>query len=164
MRPLASKKDPKEPLWRPKGAQRSHCGGFGRLKWCPKAHFDGFGVPRCPQKLNLYDTDAPNWPQGPHFEGFGPQFADFNVFFDCVCVIFCIFSFRFSFCPAMLSLQPPSTSIISKNWQKQASPAENPAELASTPEASIISKSWQKQASPTENPGRTSIKTRSQHH
>ena len=126
LRPLASKKDPKEPLWRPKGAQRSHCEGFGRLKWCPKAHFDGFGVPRCPQKLNLYDTDAPNWPQGPHFEGFGPQFVDFNVFFDCVCVIFCIYSFRFSFCPAMLSLQPPSTSIISKNLQKQASPAEHP--------------------------------------
>merc|ERR1712110_45237 len=39
-----------------------------------------------------------------------------------------------------------------------------PAEPASKPEASIISKSWQKQASPTENPRRTSINTRSQHH
>ena len=97
LRPLASKKDPKEPLWRPKGAQRSHCEGFGRLKWCPKAHFDGFGVPRCPQKLNLYDTDAPNWPQGFHVEGFGPQFAYSNVFFVCVCVIYLLLQFSFDF-------------------------------------------------------------------
>ena len=138
LRPLASQKGAKGPLWRPKGAKTSHCEGPGRLKWCPKAHLDGFGVPRCPQKLHFNATDAQNWPQGLHFEGFGPQFVYFNVFFGGVCVIFCFYSYRLSFCPAMLSLQPPSTSIISKNWQKQASPAENPR--------------------------RTSIKTRSQHH
>ena len=82
LRPLASQKGAIEPLWRPKGPQRFHCEGHGRLNWCPKAHLDGFGVPRCSQKLLFYDTDAPNWPQGPHFEGFGPQFVYFNVFLN----------------------------------------------------------------------------------
>jgi hypothetical protein len=41
---------------------------------------------------------------------------------------------------------------------------KTPAEPASKAEASIISKIWQKQASPIENPRRTSINTRSQHH
>ena len=58
LRPFAPPIDPKEPLWRSKGAQRSHCEGLGRLKWSPKAHFDGFGVPRCPKKLHFYYTDA----------------------------------------------------------------------------------------------------------
>ena len=51
LRPLASQKGAIEPLWRPKGPQRFHCEGPGRLKWCPKAHLDGFGVPRCPQSF-----------------------------------------------------------------------------------------------------------------
>ena len=93
LRPLAPPKDPKEPLWRSKGTQRSHCEGLGRLKWSPKAHFDGFWVPRCPKKLNFYYTDAPNWPQGFNFEGFGLDFAYSRVFFECVCVIFLLLQF-----------------------------------------------------------------------
>ena len=87
------------------------------LKWCPKAHFEGFGVPRYPPKLHFYDTDAQNWSQGLHFEGFGPQFAYSSVFLVCFCAtFFCFYSLRLSFfCPAMLSLQPPSTSIRSKS-------------------------------------------------
>ena len=81
LRPLASQKGATEPLWRSKGSHRFHCEGPGRLKWCPKAHLDGFGVPRCPQKLHFYVTDAQNWPQGLHFEGFGLQFVYSNLFF-----------------------------------------------------------------------------------
>ena len=97
LRPLAPQKGAKEPLWHPKRAQRSHCEGPGRLKWCPKAHLDGFGVPRCPQKLHLYATDAQNWPQGFHFERFWPQFVYSKVFFECVCVMFLRSQFSFDF-------------------------------------------------------------------
>ena len=58
LRPLAHQKDSKELLWPSKGAQRSHCEGHGRLNWSPKAHFDGFWVPRCTKKLHFYYTDA----------------------------------------------------------------------------------------------------------
>ena len=154
LRPLASKKDPKEPLWHPKGAQRSHCEGFGRLKWCPKAHFDGFGVPRCPQKLHFYDTDAPNWPQGPHFEGFGPQFVYSNVwfwvflcdFFSAFTVFVWFFVLRCCRCshPAQASGANPDTTSRSQQQQqnkcyqqKPASSAE-PASPAKPDTASII--------------------------
>ena len=89
LKPLAPPKDPKEPLWQSKGARRSHSEGLGRLKWSPKAHFDGFWVPRCPKKLHFYYTDASNWPQGFNFEGFGLDFAYSIVFF------FGFYSFRF---------------------------------------------------------------------
>ena len=92
LKPFAPRIDPEEPLWRSKGAQRFHCEGIGRLKWSPKAHFDGFGVPRCPKKLYCYYTDAKTWPQGFHFEGFGLDFAYSHVFFECVCVTFQFFT------------------------------------------------------------------------
>ena len=61
LRSLASQKGAMEPLLAPPKTQRFHCEGPGRLKWCPEAHLGGFGVPRCPQKLHLYATDAQNW-------------------------------------------------------------------------------------------------------
>ena len=57
--------------------------------------------------------------------------------------------------------KPAPLAKTSRNKHYQQNP---PAEPASKPEASIISKNWQKQASPAENPRRTSIKTRSRHH
>ena len=97
LRPLASQKGAKGPLWRPKGAQTSHCEFPGRLKWRPKAHLDGFWVPRCPKKVLFYDTDAQNWPQGFHFERFWPQFVYSKVFSECVCVMFLLSQFSFDF-------------------------------------------------------------------
>ena len=124
LRPLAPQKGAKEPLWHPKRAQRSHCEGPGRLKWCPKAHLHGFGVPRCPQKLHLHASDAQNWPQGFLFEGFGPQFVYSNVFFECVNVFLCFYSFHFfaQRCrrcshPAQTSGANPNTT--SRNQQQQ---------------------------------------------
>ena len=180
LRPLAPPIDPKEPLWRSKGAQRSHCEGLGRLKWSPKAHFDGFGVPRCPKKLHFYYTDAQNWPQGLHFEGFGLDFAYSHVFFECVCVTFLLFTVFVFFGTAMLSLQPPSTGIRSKSRHhqqkpttaaKQMLPAE-PASPAKTGTASIIGTTrriqqnqhhMQTQASPAEA-NVTSRSHHNQHH
>ena len=137
LRPFAPRIDPKEPLWRSKGAQRSHCEGLGRLKWSPKAHFDGFGVPRCPKKLHFYYTDAQNWPQGLHFEGFGLDFAYSHVFFECVCVTFLLFTVFVFFGTAMLSLQPPSTGIRSKSRHHQQKPTTAAKQMLPA-EASII--------------------------
>ena len=97
LRLLASQKGAKGPLWRPKGAKTSHCEAPGRFKWCPKAHLDGVGVPRCPPKLHFYVTDAQNWPQGLHFEGFEPQFVYSIVFFEYACVMFLLLQFSFDF-------------------------------------------------------------------
>ena len=60
--------------------------------------------------------------------------------------------------------QNPKPASFAKAGRNTHHQQKTPAEPASEPEASIISKSWQKQASPAENPRRTSINTRSQHH
>ena len=57
--------------------------------------------------------------------------------------------------------QQQKPASLAKTGRNKHHQQKTPAEPASTPEASIISKNWQKQASPSENPRRTSIKSRS---
>ena len=160
LRLLASQKGAKGPLGRSKGAKTSHCEGPGRLKWSPKAHFDVFWVPRCPKKLHIYHTNAPNWPQGFHFEGFGLDFAYSHVFFECVCVTCLLLQFSFFLVLRCGRCSHPAQASLAKPRRNKHHQQKTPAEPASKPEASIISKNKWHETSRNSPTSRDSITNR----